>query len=96
MNNGEMLQILKHDLQLTTTANDDYLVKLLEASKKLIEREGVTLENTGIEGDLIVCHYAAYLFRKRASSETAMPKFLRRELNNLLLSQKGEIDSDNI
>ncbi len=90
MTSGEMLQILKNDLQMVTSSNDNYLKFLINSAKELIKREGIVLEGTGYEGDLVIIQYAAYLFRKRASSDTAMPKFLRRELNDLLLSQKGK------
>lgn len=34
--------------------------------------------------------YAAYLFRKRAGQDTSMPRYLRLQLNNLKISQKGK------
>ena len=37
---------------------------------------------------------AAYLFRKRGADDTAMPRFLRYELNNLLFSQKAKEPED--
>ena len=86
------LYILKKDLQLTTTANDLYLETLLAFSVAAIEREGIILLDDNIECDMAVIHYAAYLFRKRAGTETAMPRFLRYELNNLLFSQKGAVE----
>lgn len=88
MNDEEKKKILKCDLQLLTDAHDEYLGQLLELGAAEIEREGIELLDT-IEYDMAVVHYAAYLFRKRASDNTAMPRFLRYELNNLLLSQKG-------
>lgn len=88
MNDDEKLKILRCDLQLLTDAHDDYLGRLLELGAAEIEREGIKLLDT-VEYDMAVVHYAAYLFRKRASDNTAMPRFLRYELNNLLLSQKG-------
>lgn len=91
MTDGNKLFILKKDLQMTTTANDDYLETLLTFAKAAIEREGITLEES-IECDMAVIHYAAYLFRKRAGTDTAMPRFLRYELNNLLFSQKGAVE----
>jgi len=84
----EKLPILKKDLQMLTSANDEYLLVLLDQAEKLIEREGVKLMDD-IESDMLVIQYAAYLFRKRAGTETAMPRFLRFQINNLLFSQKG-------
>lgn len=93
MDDQSKLTILKADLQMLTTANDDYLKNLLDAVKELIEREGIVLENT-VECSLVQIHYAAYLFRKRASGETSMPRFLRYELNNLSVHQKGTPDRE--
>lgn len=91
MNKAEKLVILKKDLQQMTTANDTYLETLLSFAEAAIQREGIVLKED-IECDMAVIHYAAYLFRKRAGTETAMPRFLRYELNNLLFSQKGAVE----
>ena len=91
MNDTDKLMILKKDLQMLTSSNDVLLSKLLESSKLMIEREGIILEDS-IECDMVQIQYAAYLFRKRASQECAMPRFLRYELNNLLFAQKAKGD----
>jgi len=91
MNNTEKLVILKKDLQQMTTANDTYLETLLTFAEAAIQREGIVLKDD-IECNMAVIHYAAYLFRKRAGTDTAMPRFLRYELNNLLFSQKGAVE----
>ncbi len=88
MTKTERLALLKADLQMLTDSNDSFLLKLLEYSKKKIEREGAVLSDN-IECNMLIVQYAAYLFRKRASRETSMPRFLRYSLNNLILSQKG-------
>lgn len=94
MNAEEKLIILKCDLQLLTNVHDNYLVTLLDLGRASIEREGIKVVEDDIECDMAVIHYAAYLFRKRAAADTAMPRFLRYELNNLLFSQKGAVRSD--
>lgn len=91
MTNAEKLVILKKDLQQMTTANDTYLETLLTFAEAAIQREGIVLKDD-IECNMAVIHYAAYLFRKRAGTDTAMPRFLRYELNNLLFSQKGAVE----
>ena len=88
METTDKLVLLKGDLQMQTTANDDYLKQLIDAAADLIEREGIVLEDT-LECNMSQIHYAAYLFRKRSSADTGMPRFLRYELNNLLMHQKG-------
>ena len=93
MKEAEKLLILKRDLQLRTSSNDEYLSFLLSGAKKLIEQEGITLIEGDTNCDMVLIQYAAYLFRRRGGEETSMPRFLRYELNNLLFSQKGRIDT---
>lgn len=95
----EKLTMLKYNLQMLTAANDPYLTYLLTAAEAAISREGI-VDDSSADYNACVIDYAAYLFRKRAAStegaggfasgggETAMPRFLRYQLNNLLLSQK--------
>lgn len=99
MTDAEKLAILKMNLQLLTNTQDEYLGFLLTAAGAAMSREGITLDDTA---DCNACQidYAAYLFRKRAANtngvngfapdggETAMPRFLRYQLNNILFSQK--------
>ena len=94
MTDSEKLIILKKDLQMLTDANDEYLMTLLTLAKSAIETEGIKLIKGDIESDMAVVQYAAYLFRKRASNETAMPRFLRYQLNNMLFKQKAVAKDD--
>lgn len=88
MTDEEKLTLLKNDLQRLTSANDEYLSALLSQSASAIQTEGIVLDGT-IECEMAVVQYAAYLFRKRAAKETSMPRFLRWNLNNILMKQKG-------
>ncbi len=91
MTDEEKLKVLKKDLQLLTTAQDELLLHLIFLGKSAIRSEGIVLQEGDIESDMAVVQYAAYLFRKRASTETSMPRFLRWQLNNMLFSQKGKV-----
>lgn len=96
----EKLTILKSDLQLLTAVHDEYLTFLLTTAEGAIQREGIQADDSA-DYNGIVISYAAWLFRKRAAStgggggfapsggETAMPRFLRWQMNNLLMSQKA-------
>lgn len=96
MTNEDKLKLLKQDLQRPTSSNDDFLSFLLSASETAIQREGIVLIENDMDIDMAVVQYAAYLFRKRAGNETAMPRFLRWRLNNILFSQKGKTDGGNV
>jgi len=87
MNESTMLQMLKIDLGITTTAYDARLLQYLTSARDAITIEGITLDDTKIsDGDLIIM-YAAWLWRKRDSAE-GMPRMLRWQLNNRLFSEK--------
>lgn len=96
MTRSGKLLLLKQDLQMLTSANDDFLTNLIYAAEKAIQREGITLDENDMDIDMAVIQYAAYLFRKRASNDTSMPRFLRWRLNNILLSQKGKVNGSDI
>lgn len=89
MTAAEKLSVLKMDLQMLTAANDDYLTLLLQQAEKAIATEGIKVVEGDTECEMAVIQYAAYLFRKRAAEETAMPRYLRYMLNNILFSQKA-------
>lgn len=90
MTKEDKLTLLKQDLQMLTSSNDQFLSALLDAAQAAIKREGIVLIEDDIDIDMAIVQYAAYLFRKRAGTDTAMPRFLRWRLNNILFSQKGE------
>lgn len=94
MTDAARLTLLKSNLQMITNSNDTLLAFLLQQGAAALETEGVT-DDGSVMYEACVIDYAAYLFRKRAAStangkasETAMPRFLRWEINNLLMSQK--------
>lgn len=96
MTSDEKLVLLKQDLQMLTSANDEFLKSLITTAESAIQREGIMLVENDMDIDMAVVQYAAYLFRKRAGNETAMPRFLRWRLNNILFSQKGKTDGSNV
>ena len=85
------LTVLKQNLQMPpTNANDEYLKVLLKQACSLMSREGI-VDDDSFDYYMAKIDYAAFLFRKRANNDSplAMPRSLRYELNNILLSQKG-------
>lgn len=92
-----ILPILMADLQLLS-ADDNlriYLISLIDTAQELIATEGIVLDSTSAAAVQVVAQYAAYLYRHRADENTAMPRFLRWELNNMLFSQKGRTGGHN-
>lgn len=87
MSDSELLTILKIDLQISSSALDDYLTGLIGAAKDYITTEGITLTNNVGDAQLVVM-YAAYLYRRRREENVSMPRMLRWAMNNRLFSQK--------
>lgn len=86
MNTDTMLVALKVDLGITTTAYDERLTQILQSAEKYIEAEGITLENTIEDGNLVVM-YASWLWQKRKEN-IGMPRMLRWAMNNRLFTEK--------
>ena len=89
MTAANVLPLLQVDLGelYPTDERKIYLSQVIDAAIAFIAREGITLENT-VEDLQLVEMYAAYLVRKRNTAE-AMPRMLRWALNNRLFSQKS-------
>lgn len=85
-----LLDSLKINLGITSSAYDARLGDLILAAQEMIAREGVTLNPDNYEDAEIVIMYAAYLWRRRDSAE-GMPRMLRWALNNRLFSQKMQV-----
>ena len=84
-----LLAALKVDLGIrNTTAYDERLTQYIEAAQDFITREGVALQDTPEDNQLIV-NYAAWMWRKRDGHE-GMPRMIRWRLNNRIFSQHME------
>ena len=89
MTKGEMLTMVKQNLAIISPAWNGYLENLIDVAKQSITREGITLEDTLEDNNLIVM-YTAYLYRKRTEDAGPMPRMLRYALNNRLFSEKAQ------
>ena len=69
-----------------------YLTQAINAAMAFIAREGIVLTSSTEDVQLVEM-YAAYLVRKRATTEP-MPRMLRWALNNRLFGQKGQVTGD--
>lgn len=89
MTNAEILTILQSDLGelYPSDTRKAYLFQCILAAQDMITREGIILGASAEDAQLVEM-YAAYLVRKRATTEP-MPRMLRWALNNRLFSQKA-------
>ena len=94
MTAAERLTALKQNLQLLTDAHDTYLALMLNQAEAEIMIMGIEPDGSVLY-DTVIIDYAAYKWRSRArdtskgkDGATAMPRFLKRNINNLLFSQR--------
>ena len=87
MNDETMLEMLKVNLGISTTAYDTRLTQYITSAKDYIEREGITLDTSKVSDGNLVVMYASWLWGKRDTTE-AMPRMLRWNLNNRLFAEK--------
>ena len=87
----DILEILKVDLQVSSSALDLYLLVLITSARAYIAQEGITLADSAQDA-MLVEMYAAYLYRRRREENVQMPRMLRWALNNRLFGQKGAAD----
>lgn len=87
MTDAEKLTMLKVDLGISVEAYDERLTHIIGASKKEIEREGITLSDDDLDDCNLIIMYAGWIWRKRESGE-GMPRMLRYALNNRLFAEK--------
>ena len=82
------LALLKVDLGiLNSTAYDQRLTAIIDATVSAVIREGVSTLSDSAEDIQMVVMYAEWLWRKRDSGE-GMPRNLRWLLNNRIMSEK--------
>ena len=83
-----MLQMLKTDLGITTTAYDLRLQQYLSSAEEQIKTEGATtIDALDPTDQQIIVMYAAWMWRRR-DAMSAMPRMLRWMLNNRIMKEK--------
>lgn len=91
MGDDDILLLLQTDLGefRPLPARQEFLRHTIRSARAFIAREGVALTESVEDAELIEM-YAAYLVRKRSTTE-AMPRMLRWALNNRLFSSRSEV-----
>ena len=87
MSDEQLLQMLKVDLGISTSAYDERLNQYLVSAEDAIRIEGIDLDVTATSDANMIVMYAAWLWKKRDTGE-GIPRNLRWMMNNRLFSQK--------
>ena len=89
-----LINLLKTQLIISSSAYDTLLSQKIEAAKDMIKREGAVLPDTEsnftAEDRELVVGYAAYLYRKGKADDTVFPRWLRWALNNRVLHDRAQ------
>lgn len=93
MTDQEILGLLKSNLSILHTAQDDYLTFLITTSKTSLTEMGISLDLEDAEDINLVIMHSAYLFRKRAEDDPVMPRMLKFAIHNRLFSEKARAES---
>lgn len=88
MNKGQLLELLKLKLGISTTLRDKPLEKIIDAViSELGENLGVVLDPDQADHEMFVVDFAAY----RYEGGVDMPRHLQWRLHNLQVSSKGKV-----
>ncbi|MFS9017801.1 hypothetical protein QM953_09950 [Streptococcus cristatus] len=88
MNKGQLLELLKLKLGISTTLRDKPLEKIIDAViSELEENLGVVLDPERADHEMFVVDFAAY----RYEGGVDMPRHLQWRLHNLQVSSKGKV-----
>lgn len=85
-----LLSALKVDLGIGSTRYDDRLTDRLKEAQERLAAEGITLENTARDRDLVIM-YAGWLWLNRIDG-APMPRMLVIARNNRLYGEKARTE----
>lgn len=91
MDMQQLLSGLKVDLGIRAEVYDQRLRDRLCEAQQRLEAEGITLENTTADRDLVIM-YAAWLWKNRIDG-APMPRMLVIARNNRLFGQKARTEA---
>lgn len=92
MDMQQLLDGLKVDLGIRSQLYDDRLRDRLCEAQRALTAQGIELENTSTDRDLVIM-YAAWLWRDRVTG-APMPRMLTVARNNRLFGQKARTDGE--
>ena len=91
MDMQQLLSGLKVDRGIQSERYDDRLRDRLCEAQQALEAQGITLEDTTADRDLVIM-YAGWLWRSRIDG-APMPRMLVMARNNRLFGQKARADA---
>lgn len=84
------LKLLKLNLRISHTKEDDYLSSLLESVKKELENKGLLIEAEDMDQLFLWIDYAAWRYRSRIK-ETPLPQNIIFRLRNAKVKARVDL-----
>lgn len=70
----------------------EQLRQLLTVAASQIEQKGIHLAEDDVKDAYLQVSYAAWLYRRRAQTDSAMmPRYLRMDIHDRLIAEKGRV-----
>lgn len=88
MSETDLLEMTKANLQMASSAFDEFIKKLIQAAMISIREYGIYLNLDNIRDCNLVVMYTSYLFNKRKAENSGMPRMLQMAMHNRLFSEK--------
>lgn len=76
-----VLELLKLDLCLSSTARDTYLQALIDSAKQELNSRAVEIDETKLEDKMLLSDYCAWKYRTRDKTQI-LPNNLKLRINN--------------
>ncbi len=96
---ADMLNLLAAELDMHSLPGqrESQLQTYLDVAESRIRKKGITLDLTDTEDAHLLVEYAAWLFRRRRQEASKMmPEYLRLDINDRLISEKGRVCDDEL
>lgn len=87
----QVLNLLKLDLGIKSTARDDYYTAVLQSNANELESRGVKLDLAKEEDILLLSDYSAWLIRHRETGED-IPKNIKLRIDNRKIRARANSD----
>lgn len=90
----DKLTMLMAELNMHTApaGRTDQLRQLLEVAASQLAQKGVHLAEKDVKDAYLQVSYAAWLYRRRAQTDSAMmPRYLQLDIHDRLIAEKGRV-----
>jgi hypothetical protein len=83
-----ILNLLKFDLGILHDFRDSYFIKLIQSSMEEIVRRGIILDINKADDQILICDYAAWMYRKR-QEDIPLSANIQHRLRNRIIKLRS-------